>query len=149
MLRIRRYIKYQDKDNMQKIDKLEKLMLRISAFSFMYIVPTVVAAACIGYQSFMMGHWLASWYERRCTHTPDRTAFGFPQGRETCPQLEQRVSPPEFLVFVFKYLMQLVVGITCAVWICSSKTVTSWYNFYARVVYRRSRVPTQPPPPGI
>lgn len=40
---------------------------------------------------------------------------------------------PEFLVFVIKYLMALIVGITCAVWICSGKTVSSWHNFYSRL----------------
>ena len=145
MLRIRRYIKVQDKDNMQKIDKLEKLMLRISAFSVMYIVPTVVLAACIGYQSFMLPHWLANWYQHRCERTQDRTIFGFGQSLAECPE-KIPVAPPELLVFVFRYVSQLIVGITCAVWIFSGKTVTSWYNCYARNVYRRSPVPTQPPP---
>lgn len=35
---------------------------------------------------------------------------------------------PEFLVFLFKYLMSLVVGITCAVWICSGTFMPMKYS---------------------
>lgn len=141
MLRIRRYIKFKHSDIDQNIRKLEKLMLRISAFAFMYTLPTMVSAACIVYEAFMMEKWIANWLAIRCGR-PDRAAFGFVQPRHTCP-IQKSIRPPDLLVYFFKYLMQLVVGITCAVWVCSSKTLNSYSQAYARVVHGRSQVPTR------
>ncbi|MCP9257994.1 Frizzled-1 [Dirofilaria immitis] len=140
MLRIRRYIKFKHSDIDQNIRKLEKLMLRISAFAFMYTLPTMVSAACIVYEAFMMESWLTNWLAIRCTR-PDRVAFGFAQPRQTCIS-QTDVRPPDLLIYFFKYLMQLVVGITCAVWVCSSKTLSSYSQAYARIVHGRSQVPT-------
>ncbi|VDM08098.1 unnamed protein product [Wuchereria bancrofti] len=140
MLRIRRYIKFKHSDIDQNIRKLEKLMLRISAFAFMYTLPTMVSAACIVYEAFMMESWLANWLAIRCTR-PDRAAFGFAQPRQTCVS-QTDVRPPDLLIYFFKYLMELVVGITCAVWVCSSKTLSSYSQAYARIVHGRSQVPT-------
>lgn len=141
MLRIRRYIKFKHSDIDQNIRKLEKLMLRISAFAFMYTLPTTVSAACIAYEAFMMESWLANWLAIRCAR-PDRAAFGFAQPRHTCAPQES-IRPPDLLIYFFKYLMQLVVGITCAVWVCSSKTLNSYSQAYARIVHGRSQVPTR------
>lgn len=140
MLRIRRYIKFKHTDIDQNIRKLEKLMLRISAFAFMYTLPTMISAACIVYEAFMMENWLANWLAIRCTRH-DRVAFGFTQPRQTCLQ-QTDVRPPDLLIYFFKYLMQLVVGITCAVWVCSSKTLNSYSEAYARIVHGRSQVST-------
>lgn len=49
------------------LGKLEKLMLRISAFSVMYIVPAVMTVACNVYQYTMLPQWLHSWYNVRCS----------------------------------------------------------------------------------
>lgn len=141
MLRIRRYIKFKHSDIDQNIRKLEKLMLRISAFAFMYTLPTVVNTACIAYEAFMMESWLTNWLAIRCAR-PDRAAFGFSQPRNTCIS-QENIRPPDLLIYFFKYLMQLVVGITCAVWVCSSKTLNSYSQAYARLVHGRSQVPTR------
>ena len=58
MVRIRKYIKIKHSNIDHNIRKLEKLMLRICAFAFMYTFPTIVSAACIGYEAFMMESWL-------------------------------------------------------------------------------------------
>ncbi|VDP14951.1 unnamed protein product [Onchocerca flexuosa] len=110
------------------------------AFAFMYILPTMVSAACIVYEAFMMESWLANWLAIRCSR-PDRAAFGFAQPRQTCVS-QTDVRPPDLLIYFFKYLMQLIVGITCAVWVCSSKTLSSYSQAYARIVHGRSQVPT-------
>ena len=73
MLRIRQDIK-QRPDLMwggghstkEALGKLEKLMMRISAFSVMYIAPAVLTIAITAYQSVMMPTWLRSWYNTRC-----------------------------------------------------------------------------------
>lgn len=116
-------------------------MLRISAFAFMYTLPTVVNTACIAYEAFMMESWLTNWLAIRCAR-PDRAAFGFSQPRNTCIS-QENIRPPDLLIYFFKYLMQLVVGITCAVWVCSSKTLNSYSQAYARLVHGRSQVPTR------
>ncbi len=146
MWRIRRFIKHQDGNKLEKIDKLEKLMLRISVFSVMYVVPALATLACLLYQSTMMSSWLQYWFQRLCITAGTKSLYGF---HFPCPSKSSKVVKAEHLVFIVKYFVALIVGITCAVWILSGKTLTSWHNFYARVVWRRSRVPTHDPVPVI
>ncbi|KAI4812027.1 hypothetical protein KUCAC02_014883 [Chaenocephalus aceratus] len=40
---------------------------------------------------------------------------------------------PDFTVFMIKYLMTLIVGITSGFWIWSGKTLNSWRRFYTRL----------------
>ena len=67
MLRIRRHIKLNV--GLVHIDKLEKLMLRISAFSVMYIVPAVLSLACAAYQFAMLPRWMTTWLVYRALST--------------------------------------------------------------------------------
>lgn len=136
MIRIRKYIKIKHSNIDHNIRKLEKLMLRICAFAFMYTLPTMVSAACIGYEAFMMESWLAKWVMCSGSNSFDARRKG------QCAEL-QSIQKPEPMVYLFKYLFQLVVGITCAVWVCSSKTLDSFSKAYSRIFYGRSRVPTQ------
>lgn len=140
MLRIRRYIKLQQPDVDRNISKLEKLMLRICAFAVMFAMPTAASAAILCYQAFQMPAWLEGWYARHCL-LGDRTAFGFTIPRLECPE-RTNVRQPELILFLIKYFTQLVVGISCAVWICSSKTFSSYKKFYARKIMRRTAVAT-------
>uniref|UniRef100_A0A0N5AKD9 Frizzled-4 n=1 Tax=Syphacia muris TaxID=451379 RepID=A0A0N5AKD9_9BILA len=140
MVRIRKYIKVKHSSIDHNIRKLEKLMLRICAFAFMYTLPTMVSAVCIGYEAFMMENWLTR--SVRCSNSVMNSKEMDPLRRSRCQQL-QNVQKPEPMIYLFKYLFQLVIGITCAVWVCSSKTLESFSKAYARVFYGRSRVPTQ------
>lgn len=143
MLKYRSFIKA-DVEQEARIERLEKLMLRISAFSAAYVVPAVMTAACLLYQAKTLPYWLRRWYDGHCAVSSASARFGFPT---VCPEpAHPPPPPPEFLVFLIKYIMSLVLGITCAVWICSAKTVHSWNAFYNRVFRRRQRVPTQEPP---
>uniref|UniRef100_A0A183A0V5 G_PROTEIN_RECEP_F2_4 domain-containing protein n=1 Tax=Echinostoma caproni TaxID=27848 RepID=A0A183A0V5_9TREM len=45
---------------------------------------------------------------------------------------------PEFELFMIKYLMTLIVGITSGIWIWSGKTLLSWQRFFARLCRRRT-----------
>lgn len=136
MIRIRKYIKIKHSNIDHNIRKLEKLMLRICAFAFMYVLPTMVSAACIGYEAFMMESWLTKWVTCNAANAYD------PARKAQCAELHS-IHKPEPMVYLFKYLSQLVVGITCAVWICSRKTLDSFSKAYSRIFYGRSRVPTQ------
>lgn len=92
-----------------RTDKLEVLMIRIGIFSVMYTVPTICVIACLFYEYVNRD----SWYEA----TSDNT--------------------PQIQVFMLKVLMNLIVGITSGMWICSSKTITSWQTFFTKLCYRR------------
>ncbi|OCT61360.1 hypothetical protein XELAEV_18047383mg [Xenopus laevis] len=95
-----------------KTDKLEKLMIRIGIFSVLYTVPATIVVACYIYEQHYREHW-------EKTHNC------------SCPGDKQRYRP-DYAVFMLKYLMCLVVGITSGVWIWSGKTLESWKRFTGR-----------------
>ncbi len=94
-----------------KADKLEKLMIRIGFFSFLYIVPGTIVVGCYLYEYYYRDIW---------------------ERHHNCPCA---VSPetPYYSVFLLKYIMCLVVGITSGFWIWSGKTIDSWARFYSRI----------------
>ncbi|VDL80178.1 unnamed protein product [Nippostrongylus brasiliensis] len=140
MMRIRTYIKLQHADVDKNIRKLEKLI--VSGFAVMYVLPTAASAAVLCYQAIQMPSWIDTLYTLRCLH-PDRIKFGFTMPRTSCSQRIDSISPgPELVLIFIKYLCQLIVGITCAVWICSAKTVASYQKAYARVILQRAAVAT-------
>ncbi|CAI2314909.1 unnamed protein product [Caenorhabditis sp. 36 PRJEB53466] len=129
MVRIRSYIKLQHADVERNISKLEKLMLRIVAFAVMYALPTVIQALILWYQAVNMPGWLEGWLHHRCIRVSDRELFGFSYPLSECPP-DPKVANPEIGLFLLKYVSQLVVGITCAIWIVSSKTLSSYHKAY-------------------
>ncbi|CAD6190876.1 unnamed protein product [Caenorhabditis auriculariae] len=142
MLRIRSYIKLQQADVERNISKLEKLMFRISAFAVMYVLPTAINAAILCYQSMSVPGWLEEWLHLRCIR-PDRDVFGFTRPTEDCP-LHGETSELDVTIYLLKYLSQLIVGITCAIWVCSSKTVSSYQRAYARLALTSRPEPVPP-----
>ncbi|XP_007891677.1 frizzled-8a isoform X2 [Callorhinchus milii] len=95
-----------------KTDKLEKLMIRIGIFTVLYTVPATIVVACYFYEQ----HNRQSW---EMTHN--------------CSCLtEQEARRPDYAVFMLKYFMCLLVGITSGVWIWSGKTLESWRAFCTR-----------------
>uniref|UniRef100_A0A0K8S350 Frizzled-7-A n=1 Tax=Lygus hesperus TaxID=30085 RepID=A0A0K8S350_LYGHE len=113
-----------------KTDKLEKLMIRIGVFSVMYTVPALVVLACLFYEQAYMDSWMLTWNQEMCSKPGQHTPYSIP-----CPigerarGLGQR---PEFEVFMIKYLMYLVVGLTSSLWVWSPKTLASWKGFFHR-----------------
>ncbi|XP_038047135.1 frizzled-5-like [Patiria miniata] len=95
-----------------KTDKLEKLMIRIGVFTVLYTVPATIVIGCYFYEQHARGEW-------------ERT--------KTCSCGNADVSQPDYSVFMLKYFMCLVVGITSGVWIWSGKTLESWKRFYYRL----------------
>ncbi|XP_043988827.1 frizzled-5 isoform X1 [Gambusia affinis] len=95
-----------------KTDKLERLMIRIGLFTVLYTVPATIVVACLVYEQ----HYRPGW-ERALA----------------CSCLSERQrSGPDYAIFMLKYFMCLVVGITSGVWIWSGKTLESWRRFVAR-----------------
>ncbi|EGT42767.1 hypothetical protein CAEBREN_15365 [Caenorhabditis brenneri] len=140
MCRIRNYIKLQHADVERNISKLEKLMFRIGAFAVLYAVPNAMNAAIMWYQAVNMPAWLEGWLHFRCMRHQDRDVFGFTYPTDECP-LDPKVASPEIIVFHLKYISQLVVGITCAIWVISSKTVSSYQKAYLALTSRTPPVP--------
>ena len=111
LFRIRNVIKQQGRT---KTDKLEKLMIRIGVFSVLYTVPATIVIVCYFYEQ----HYRLLWEESY-----------------NCPCLDH-YHRPDYSVFMLKYFMCLVVGITSGFWIWSGKTLDSWRRFYGRLCRR-------------
>ncbi|XP_054642973.1 frizzled-5 [Dunckerocampus dactyliophorus] len=94
-----------------KTDKLERLMIRIGVFTVFYTVPATIVVACLVYEQHQRPEW-----ERAlaCTCASERQRLGI---------------GPEYAIFMLKYFMCLVVGITSGAWIWSGKTVETWRRF--------------------
>lgn len=101
LFRIRNVIKHQ---NGGKIEKLERLMIRIGVFSLLYTIPATIVLACYFYEQYLKDEWEKS---------------------VNCPCLD-KPSKPDFAVFMLKYFMLLVVGITSGFWIWTGKTLETW-----------------------
>lgn len=117
-----------------KTDKLEKLMIRIVVFSVLYTVPAISVLACYFYEQTYLETWMLTWQREMC----DQKYFSIPcPDNPSVPTAVHNVKPV-FAVFMIKYLMTLVVGITSGFWIWSGKTFNSWKNFYNKI-FRRGR----------
>jgi frizzled protein 1/7 len=112
-----------------KTDKLEKLMIRIGVFSVLYTVPAMIVIACLFYEQFNFDDWMISWSHDMC----NKQNYSVP-----CPQGIREYTHPLFPIFMIKYLMYMIVGITSSVWIWSGKTVHSWKVFFNRLRGRQA-----------
>lgn len=105
-----------------KTEKLERLMVRIGIFSVLYTVPATIVIACFFYEQAFRTHWERSWVSHNCR------GLAIPCPLQTGPRMT-----PDFTVYMIKYLMTLIVGITSGFWIWSGKTLHSWHRFYTRL----------------
>ena len=120
------------KDDYSKREKIEKLMIRIGVFSILYSVPAVCVIGCLFYEQANREKWQASWregwvYQQRCIEQLSDMP---------CPKYPIAHHQPDFTVFMVKYLMFLIVGITSGFWIWSTKTINAWSKFYASTMQR-------------
>ncbi|KAG7251968.1 hypothetical protein CRUP_012787 [Coryphaenoides rupestris] len=109
-----------------KTDKLEKLMIRLGVFTVLYTVPATVIVACYFYeqhgrQSWEVAHNCTSCLSLQQQQQQQQQGGGGAAGRR-----------PDYAVFMLKYFMCLLVGITSGVWIWSGKTLDSWRAFCTR-----------------
>lgn len=105
-----------------KTEKLERLMVRIGVFSVLYTVPATIVIACFFYEQAFRPHWERTWLSQNCR------SLAIP-----CPAHHGPRMTPDFTVYMIKYLMTLIVGITSGFWIWSGKTLHSWHKFYTRL----------------
>ncbi|KAK3769428.1 hypothetical protein RRG08_067143 [Elysia crispata] len=106
LFRIRNVIKQQGRG---KTDKLERLMIRIGVFSFLYTVPATIVIACYMYEQHLRHDWETAW---------------------TCKGCWPSKASPDYTVFMLKYFMCLVIGTTSGFWIWSGKTLESWKKLF-------------------
>lgn len=120
------------KDDYSKREKIEKLMIRIGVFSILYTLPAISVLGCLFYEQANRESWQASWregwvYQQKCIEQPSEWP---------CPRHPIAHNKPDFTVFMVKYLMFLIVGITSGFWIWSTKTINAWSKFYISVKHR-------------
>lgn len=112
-----------------RTDKLEKLMLRIGFFSVLYMCPTIMLLACYYYEQTSLKSWMLAWQGDVC----HKQEYGIP-----CPLgiATETPSKPYFAVFLLKYLVTVMAGITSGFWVWSEKTINSWATFYSKLCQR-------------
>ncbi|CAB0036203.1 unnamed protein product [Trichogramma brassicae] len=121
-----------------KTDKLEKLMIRIGIFSVLYTVPAIIVIACLIYEQAYFDSWMVGWNMDMCSRPGLQSIYAIP-----CPigdRARDLGRKPDFEVFMIKYLMTMIVGITSSFWVWSSKTLTSWRQFFHHIQGRRTNV---------
>lgn len=114
LFRIRMVLKSKETNT----DKLEKLIVRIGVFSVLYIIPVTCVIICFFYERNNINRWKR--------HAPLNLLLC----RENSACLE--LNGPNTEVFVVKFFMLLIIGITSNMWIWSNKTFKSWSQFYTK-----------------
>lgn len=111
-----------------RTEELEKLMVRMGALGVSYTVPAAIVVACCFYEHTFRPQWDRSWRLRTCRR------FAVP-----CPAGDVASATPDFTVFMLKYLMTMMVGITSGFWICSEKTLQAWRSVFTRLEAARAQ----------
>lgn len=128
IFRIRSVLRQQTRS---KTDKLEKLMVRIVIFSILYIVPSVLVISCHIYEYQHRQNWALN---HNCQCKSKSLFDGLITEDHSGVKITHFTNEtPSYIVFLLKYIMCLIVGITSGFWIWSSKTWNSWIKFYGRL----------------
>lgn len=102
-------------------EKLKKFMIRIGVFSGLYLLPLLALLGCYLYEQAQRHAWENSWINRHCQE------YSIP-----CSSHSIDAERPELSLFLIKYLMTLVVGISAVFWVSSRKTCSEWASFFKR-----------------
>ncbi|KAA0198883.1 Frizzled 8c [Fasciolopsis buskii] len=121
LFRIRGVIKLQ-RIGMTKTDRLETLMLRIGIFGALYTIPNVTVLVCMGYELRNSHMWQLG---QMCRCAYETTKVGVPD-RALNPLPEWIPPRPDYIMFLVKHFMSLIIGVTSGFWIWSHKTLNSW-----------------------
>jgi len=114
-----------------KTDKLEKLMVRIVIFSILYIIPGVIVILCNIYEYQHRQKWALN---HNCQCKSKSSFHGLISETNSGIKITHFSNEtPLHIVFLIKYIMCLVVGITSSFWIWSSKTLDSHIRFYGHL----------------
>uniref|UniRef100_A0A3P8Z6K0 Frizzled-6 n=1 Tax=Esox lucius TaxID=8010 RepID=A0A3P8Z6K0_ESOLU len=102
-------------------EKLKKFMIRIGVFSGLYLVPLVSLLGCYIYEQSQRSTWENTWINDRCQE------YSIP-----CSHKITESDRPDLSLFLIKYMMTLVVGISAVFWVSSKKTCSEWAFFFNR-----------------
>jgi hypothetical protein len=125
LFRIRTVMKHEG----NKTDKLEKFMVRIGVFSILYMVPAIIVICCYFYEQNSYSRSIDFWLNKNFLQfnlQPDYVT-NYLLGNN------DRNASMIFSIYMVKYAMLLIVGITSGFWIWSHKTITSWKKFYSKL----------------
>ncbi|XP_041104632.1 frizzled-6-like [Polyodon spathula] len=113
---VRRVIQHDERNQ----EKLKKFMIRIGVFSGLYLVPLVTLLGCYIYEQGHRTTWEMTWVNDHCEeyHIPCR------------PYQVKTLARPDLSLFLVKYLMTLIVGISAVFWVSSKKTCSEWAFFF-------------------
>lgn len=102
-------------------EKLKKFMIRIGIFSGLYLLPLLTLLGCYLYEQGRREAWEHSWINDRCRD------YSIP-----CSHKKTEFDWPDLSLFLVKYVMTLVVGISAVFWVSSKKTCSEWAIFFKR-----------------
>ncbi|XP_026863750.2 frizzled-6 [Electrophorus electricus] len=102
-------------------EKLKKFMIRIGMFSGLYLLPLLTLLACYLYEQAQRSTWENTWVNEHCQQ------YSIP-----CSYRRTVAARPDLSLFLVKYLMTLVVGISAVFWVSSKKTCSEWAYFFNR-----------------
>jgi len=122
-----------------KVYKLERLMVKIGVFSVLYTVPAACTVACLFYEFYGRDSWQRGWVANNCKE------YSIPC---PCEFKADAQNKPSFAVFIIKYSMMLIVGITSGFWIWSAKTVEGWSSLFSKL-FRCGRDPPSASQPHV
>lgn len=105
----------------QNQEKLKKFMIRIGVFSGLYLLPLLILLGCYLFEQGRREAWEHSWINAHCRD------FSIPCSHKTAD-----FDWPDLSLFLIKYLMTLVVGISAVFWVSSKKTCSEWAFFFKR-----------------
>lgn len=100
--------------------QLEKLMVKVGAFSVLYTVPATCVVACWFYEALYARRW-----RQASIHTPCSPVLS--AGVEWDCRLSVSMAP--MAVSALRVLASVTTGAMTFVWVCSRKTFRSWRRF--------------------
>lgn len=95
------------------------------------MMPASAVIACFIYEYIHLPDWMSAWQEDVCRHKVLYELWQIP-----CRYPDDQVPnipPPNFHVFMLKYVMIFTIGIFSGFWVWSGKTVTTWRTLYAKL----------------
>ena len=97
-----------------KSRRLTRLIIRISVYSLLYIIPNVIYICLCIYELAEKKEWEKSYTE---CHNKDCSLS----------------SSPQFAALLIRYLMLFIIGIFSTFWVISLKTIVAWKKFFTSI----------------
>lgn len=96
-------------------------------FSLGYSIPASIVLACYYYEVKNYDHWINTWLIQQ-SELNSATVQKY-CSLENNIFLKENPQEPLLWIFLIKYVVQMILGIICGLWVSSMKTVYQWFNF--------------------